>query len=211
MACDLEQHLGKLDRSVIDLEKDGRPARSVILSRLYETDMDDLWDALTNGERIPRWFLPLEGDLRLGGRFQFKGNAGGEIVECEPPRHLAVTWEMHADVSWVEGRLTTEAADVTRLTLTHTAIVSAFWHQYGPGAVGVGWELGFVGLASHLAAPDAPRMDEEAFSKSAAGKGFMRQSARLWGEADIARGETPLQAQAAAERTAGFYLGVSQG
>jgi uncharacterized protein YndB with AHSA1/START domain len=43
---------------------------------------------------IPRWFLPIAGDLRLGGRFQLEGNAGGEITECRPPRRLAVTWEL---------------------------------------------------------------------------------------------------------------------
>ena len=30
----------------------------------------DLWEALTSAERIPRWFAPVSGDLRLGGRFQ---------------------------------------------------------------------------------------------------------------------------------------------
>ena len=44
-----------------------------------------MWDACTDPERIGRWFLPVSGDLRLGGRYQLEGNAGGEILRCEPP------------------------------------------------------------------------------------------------------------------------------
>lgn len=207
MSFDVERHLGKVDRSVADLEKDGKPARAVILSRGYDTDIADLWDALTTAVRIPRWFLPIEGDLKLGGRFQCKGNAGGEITECEPPAHLGATWEMQGEVSWVEVRLAAESEDRARLTLTHTAIVSPFWDQFGPGAVGVGWELGLIGMDMYLSAPNATKIDETVFAKSPEGKAFMTQSASAWGEADIARGEDPSQARAAAENTANFYTG----
>jgi uncharacterized protein YndB with AHSA1/START domain len=211
VSIDIERHLGQVDRSVADLEKDGKAARAVTLSRTYDTDIDDLWDALTTAERIPRWFLPIEGDLRLGGRFQFKGNAGGEITECEPPEHLGATWEMQGDVSWLDVRLVAEAENRARLILTHTAIVSPFWDQFGPGAVGVGWELGLVGMDLYLSDPSAPKVDEEAFAKAPEGKAFMNRSAREWGQADIARGEDPTQAYAAAERTANFYTGEASG
>ncbi len=207
MSFDVEHHLGKVDRSVADLEKDGKPARAVILSRSFDTDIDDLWDALTTAERIARWFLPIEGDLRRGGHFQFKGNAGGKILECEPPAHLSATWEMQGEVSWVEVRLVAEGEDCARLTLTHTAIVSPFWDQFGPGAVGVGWELGLAGMDMHLSDPDTPRIDEGEFAQSPEGQAFMNQCASAWGEADIARGEDPAQARAAAENTANFYTG----
>ena len=49
--------------------------------------------------------MPVSGDLRLGGRFQLQGNAGGGITRCAPPRHLAVTWEFGGQVSWVDVRL----------------------------------------------------------------------------------------------------------
>lgn len=209
MTFDFERHLGHVNRSVADLQKDGKPARAVILSRCYGTDIEDLWDALVNAERIPRWFLPIEGDLRLGGHFQFKGNAGGRITECEPPEHLGATWEMHGDVSWIDVRLVS-VSEGARLTLTHTAIVSPFWDQFGPGAVGVGWELGLVGMDLHLTDPDAAKIDEMAFAKSPQGKAFMQKSAQVWGEADIARGEDPAQARAAAGRTANFYTGETQ-
>ena len=118
--------------------------------------MDDVWDALTDPGRIGRWFLPISGDYRLGGRYQFEGNAGGEILECDKPNRLKVSWVYMdtgnpADVSEVELRLTPDGDDATTLELVHTAIVpEEMWDQYGPGAVGVGWEGGLLGLELHL-------------------------------------------------------------
>ena len=54
--------------------------RTVRLRRTYDAPIDDVWDALTDPERIGRWFLPISGDFRLGGRSQFEGNAGGKIL-----------------------------------------------------------------------------------------------------------------------------------
>ncbi|WGS17128.1 SRPBCC domain-containing protein [Bradyrhizobium sp. ISRA463] len=101
MKIDPIAYAGAVVREVAVRERDGKPARAVIATRSYDTDTADLWDALTNPERIPRWFLPILGDLRLGGRYKFEGQAGGEITACEPPRRLAVTWEAMGTVSWV--------------------------------------------------------------------------------------------------------------
>ncbi|NED57183.1 polyketide cyclase, partial [Micromonospora aurantiaca] len=68
-------------------------ARTSTISQVYDTDVEDLWDAVTNPERIPRWFLPISGDLRLGGRYQLEGNAGGTIETCDPPKGYSATWE----------------------------------------------------------------------------------------------------------------------
>ena len=81
------------------VERDGHSARAVTLSRSYGTTVEDLWDAVTNGERIPRWFLPVSGELGPGGRYQLEGNAGGVITECERLSHFALTWEFGGDVS----------------------------------------------------------------------------------------------------------------
>lgn len=83
MPSDAVRHAGAVVRSVEDREHEGKPARVVLASRRYATDIEDAWDALTNAERIPRWFLPISGDLRLGGRYQLEGNAEGSITECE--------------------------------------------------------------------------------------------------------------------------------
>jgi uncharacterized protein YndB with AHSA1/START domain len=209
MKVDVARVIGAMVREVRDVEKDGKPAKMVIAARSYDTDIDDLWDALTSAERIPRWFLPIEGDLRLGGKYQFKGNAGGTITECEKPRRLTVTWEMGPQVSWVTLLLAKKSSG-TELRLEHTAHVPPeFWDQFGPGAVGVGWEGGFLGMERHLAdrsATDGPA-EGMAWGMSEEGKSFYRASSEAWGAASVASGTDPAAARAATDRTTAFYTG----
>ena len=209
MGLDVEGHLGAVERSVSSLERDGQPARAVTLSRSYATTVEDLWDAVTNGERIPRWFLPISGDLEPGGRYQLEGNAGGVITVCERLYHFALTWEFGEDVSWVEVRFSDGEPGRARLTLTHTAHLSEHWGEYGPGAVGVGWELGLMGLATHLTQPTEPKPDEAAFATSPDGKSFITGSSEKWGRAAVAAGTELDAARAAARRTTAFYTGES--
>ena len=98
---DVATAVGAVTREVRTTEREGKPAHVVVASRIYETDIDDTWDAVTRAERIDRWFTPIAGDLRLGGRYQLQGNAGGTITACEPPRHLAATWEFGGKVTWL--------------------------------------------------------------------------------------------------------------
>ena len=207
MPINPQTHLSAVIRSVSPLERDGQLARAVTLSRSYPTTIEDLWDAVTNGERIPRWFVPVSGDLVVGGRYQLEGNAGGVITACELLSHFALTWEFAGDVSWVEVHVSDDADARARLTLTHTSLLSEHWREYGPGATGVGWEMGLMGLAIHLAQPDEPMPDEAAFAASPEGKAFITGSSQAWAEAAVAAGEDPLQAHAAAARTTAFYTG----
>ena len=188
MNFDIESHLGALERWVSLLERDGQSAGAVTLSRIYSTTVEELWDAVTNGERIPRWFLPISGELELGSRYQLEGNAGGLITACERRSHVALTWEFGEDVSWVEVRFSDEGSGRARLILTHTAHLSEHWHNYGPGATGVGWEMGLLGLTLHLAHPKEPKPDEVAFATSPDGKAFITCSSERWGQAAVAAG-----------------------
>lgn len=208
MKFDVDNHLGAVERSVSWLERDGQSASTVTLSRSFATTVDDLWDAVTNGERIARWFAPVSGDLRLGGRYQLEGNAGGTITACEPPSHFSLTWEFYG-TSWVEVRVADGGDGSARLTLAHIAHLSDHWDQYGPGAAGVGWEMGLLGLALHLAQPDAPKPDEAAFAASQDGKAFITGSSEGWEQAAVAAGTAPEAAHAAATRTTAFYTGES--
>ncbi len=207
MPLNPETHLSAVTRSVSPLERDGHPARAVTLSRTYSTTIENLWDAVTNGDRIPRWFTPVSGDLSPGGRYQLRGNAGGMITACEPLSHFALTWEFAGDVSWVEVHVSEDGDALTRLTLTHTSLLSEHWRQYGPGATGVGWEMGLMGLAIHVAQPDEPMPDEAAFAASSEGKGFILGSSESWAQAAMEAGEDPSTALAAARRTTAFYTG----
>ncbi len=206
MDFDVERHLGAVERSVSSLERDGQPARAVTLSRGYATTLEDLWDAATSAERIPRWFLPISGELELGGRYQLEGNAGGVITACEPLSHFALTWEF-GDVSWVEVRFSNDGAERARMSLTHTALLSEHWDTYGPGAVGVGWEMGLLGMELHLTQPNAPKPDPAEFAMSPDGKALLAGSSEAWAKAAVAAGEDSDAARAAARRTAAFYTG----
>ena len=207
MNFDPSTHLSALERAVSSGEREGEPARAVTLSRCFGATAPDLWDAVTNPERLPRWFAPVSGDLEAGGRYQVEGNAGGVITECERPSHLALTWEFGEDVSWVEVSVADEGAGRARLTLTHTMRPSDHWDTYGPGATGVGWELGFLGLALHLADPAAPKLDEAAFAASGDGRAFIAGSGKGWERAAVTAGADPGAARMAAKRTTAFYTG----
>ncbi len=199
-------------RRVENREHLGKPAIVAVATRTYDTTVADLWNALTTRERIQRWFLPIEGELTLGGRYQLKGNAGGTITRCDPPEALDVTWEFGGGMSWVNVRLAPDG-DRARLTLEHIAprdgIGEEHLKKFGPGAVGVGWDLTLEGLSLHLASGGAP-VDPaafEAWSRSIEGKSFIRASGEAWGAAHAASGEDPEEARARAERTIAFYTG----
>jgi uncharacterized protein YndB with AHSA1/START domain len=206
---DLTRYLGAVTRTLKTVERDGKPARVVMASRAYDTDQADLWDAITSAERIPRWFMPISGDLKLGGRYALTGNASGTITACEPPRHLAVTWEFAGETSWVEVTLEPDGNAATKLTLEHIAHVpDDFWQKWGPGAVGVGWDLGLLGLALHIETGSSiPPEESQAWMTSADGRNSIRTSSDDWCRATIAAGEDADWARAAAERTRQFYSG----
>ncbi|MGD9739509.1 MAG: SRPBCC family protein [Bauldia sp.] len=197
-----------ITRIVKDTEVNGEPGKVIIAARVYDTDPADLFDALSNPERIRRWFLPVSGDLKLGGRYQFEGNAGGTITECTPPRRIAATWEFGGGISWVVLTLKPEG-DKTLLELEHTAPLHPMWGQFGPGAVGVGWDLGFYGLAIHVADPTSTNSPEAnaTFHTTPEGREAIRVSSDAWGAADIAGGAPREAALAAAENSRQFYTG----
>lgn len=208
MSIDVPSLIGAVNREVRDVEREGRTARVVIATRTYDTTVEDLWDAISNAERLPRWFAPVTGDFRLGGKYQVQGNAGGTITRCEPPKHLALTWEFGGGVSWVEVDLSAEG-DGARLELRHTAYPEAHWDQFGAGAVGIGWELGLLGLYLHLSNPGKakPPESDPAWGATDEAKSFMRASGDAWGQAEISGGAERDVALKRAETTKKFYCG----
>lgn len=183
--------------------------RAVRLRRTYDAPIDDVWDALTSPDRITRWFLPISGEYRVGGRYQLEGNAGGEILTCEPPHRFRVTWvygeiASPADVSELEVRLTSAGEGSTTLELEHTAIVPEEpWAMFGPGAVGVGWDGGLLGLSLHLRG-ESPG-DPVAWQLSDEGREFATRSSAEWGVANEAAGADHAAAARAVGNTTAFY------
>lgn len=205
---DIQRQIDLVGRSV---ELNGSDEEAALtLTQDYDASVEDLWDACTNVERIPRWFLPVTGDLREGGTYQLEGNAGGRVLSCEPPFSFRVTWEYGGQSSEVELRLTALSDTRSRFALTHHAPLNDFWAQYGPGATGIGWELGLLGLQQHLATgADVPPEARE-WGESEQARRFMELSGRLWGRAHAAAGADPKEAEASAERTVAFYTGSEE-
>ena len=200
-------HVTTVRRTVSSGERDGTPTKVVTVEQDYAVGVDELWHAVTTAERINRWLLPVTGDLRLGGRYQLEGNAGGEVLECRPAERLTVTWEYAGDVSWVVATLAGDT-DSSALRVEHTAHVDqARWDEFGPGAVGIGWDMMILGLTLHLESGGSPRDGAAEWVASDEGRASMSLSAGAWRDAQIAAGEGEQRARAASERCLAAYLG----
>ena len=186
--------------------------RVLTISRTYHADVEDVWSACTDAERIPRWFIPIEGDLRLHGRYQLKDHAGGVVEQCDPPRHFRATWEYDGEVTWIELTLTA-VGGATRFELAQTIPAgNSRWLEFGPGATGVGWELMLHGLGLHLGygAPVDPAEGAD-WLASADGRRFVTDSSQAWSAASIDAGTDPAEAHAAADRTTAAYTEAPAG
>lgn len=186
-------------------------AYTVELRRRYDAEIEDVWDAITSPERLRRWLKPVTGDLRLGGSYRFEGGEHGEILRCEPPRLLKVSWlfgpaaDAWPGTSEVEVRLAPHpTAGDTEFELIHAAVVDPhYFPTYGPGAGGVGWDLALLALARLLAGGEIA--DHGEFEKSPEGRECSRRSAAAWGQAHLAAGGDPEHVAAAVEATTTFY------
>ncbi|MDX8355758.1 SRPBCC family protein [Cognatiyoonia sp. IB215182] len=208
---DFNEALGASFREVGRGERDGRPTQIVRASRSYPTTPVDLWRALTDKERVQRWFANVTGDFEQGGRFSIAGNADGDILTCAPPRLLALTWEFGGNTSWVNVTIE-ESEEGALLTLEHEHPTDpesqAHWDRYGPGATGVGWELAMMGLDMHVSGDGSSTIEAgEAWAESAIGKATLREWAEAWGKAHVETGTAAQIAMESAERTAAFYTG----
>jgi len=126
----------------------------------FDTDIADLWSALTDPGRLARWLGEFEGDLRLGGEFRarfFDGWEGtGRVDVCEPPRHLLVMTKhvRQTDEHTIEATLTADG-DHTVLVLEGRGMPVNLLAEYGAGN-----QVHVEDLAAYLAGRD--RGDGEA-------------------------------------------------
>lgn len=158
---------------------------AVRLERTCDAAIEDVWDAVTDPDRLRRWFLPVSGELKVGGSFQVESNAGGDILACEAPRLLRVTWG--GETSIVELRLAPLDGEKTALELEHTVPIEIA--QSGAGAlyVGPGWDLTVFALAKYVVGVVAE--DPVAAGNSPEGQRLAYESVRAW-QAAIAESGT---------------------
>ena len=207
---DVNGHISSVERRVGTRTLAAGEARTVTIARVFDTSPEDLWDACTDPERISRWFLPISGDLRLGGRYAFEGNASGTIERCEPPARVDATWEFGGQTSWVELRLTPEPDGRARFALRpHRPR-----RRRALGAVRPG--RGRHRLGPRRARPDActwrtphspSGRPSTAWQASDEGRAFVRLASERWAEASIAAGTDPAEARAAETRVTDAYTG----
>lgn len=174
---DIAHHLQATQREVaIRKESGSAETVAVVLRRTYAADVDDVWNAVTDPERVRRWFMPLTGDLREGGDFQLEGNAGGRILACEPPSRLRVTFGGPDSV--VELRLIPDGAGSTVLELDHEVPLAMAGSGAGALFVGPGWDGAFLAIGLYLAGEVAD--DPVAAANSPEAQEFSRAAVFAW-------------------------------
>jgi uncharacterized protein YndB with AHSA1/START domain len=123
---------------------------AVRVEDLYDTDVDDLWEACTTPERLARWIAELSGDLRVGGTihttFTSTWTGAGRIEICDRPYHLLLTMEPGTDDEAELEAWLTEEGDKTRLVVEERGLPLDRLHFHGAG-----WQAHLEDLGRSLA------------------------------------------------------------
>ncbi len=201
-----------IDRQVQSLHWKGKQARAIITKTVYFTDVQDLWEALVSPVRLRRWFGNVTGTLEEGGHYAIEGNAHGAIEVCKPPTHLALTWEFNGGIGWVNVTLEAVGESETQMILEHIAHEEtdflAFLAEFGPGAMGVGWDISLLGLSQHLASSGvSATFNENVWARTSEGEEFIRASSNAWADADVKFGTPEDVARTSGNKTYRFFRG----
>ena len=110
----------------------------VRLEDRFDTDVDDLWSALTDPRRLARWLGEVEGDLRPGGEFRARYFASGwegtgHVDVCEPPRRLLIRTTSPDEPDGVVEATLTADGDATILVIEDRGLPLEQIAAYGAG------------------------------------------------------------------------------
>jgi uncharacterized protein YndB with AHSA1/START domain len=126
----------------------------------YDTDIDDLWSAITDPDRLARWFGEVDGELSQRGEFRLRiadaGERTGQVETCEPPQRVVVTTR-ETDESYRRGQgvppfdavweiMLTADGDQTILVIEVKGMPLDKIAFYGAG-----WQIHAENLAAYLA------------------------------------------------------------
>jgi uncharacterized protein YndB with AHSA1/START domain len=128
-------------RGTVTPEDDGR--LRLEFRRSWPDPIEDVWSALTDPERTPRWIGAYEGDRAVGASGTFtmtheEGEQVGQpvrIAECDPPRRLVVQFEGQGDWRLEVDLLEEAGGTVLRFRQwfdagTEVADYAGGWHWY---------------------------------------------------------------------------------
>ena len=123
---------------------------AVRVEDVYDTDIEDLWQACTTPERLARWIAQVSGDLRVGGTvhavFTSTWTGPARIEVCDAPHHLLLTADPGTDdETQIEAWLTAEGSR-SRLVVEERGLPVGQLHFYGAG-----WQVHMEDLATSLA------------------------------------------------------------
>lgn len=123
--------------TVTSMYRDNDRTGSVVVEEVFSTDPADLWQALTDPDRLRRWIGEVSGDLRLGGTVAMKLTSTYEgkstITVCEPPSRLETTTDdLEGGTGTLSARLT-PADGGTRLRIEETGLELGKLHFHGAG------------------------------------------------------------------------------
>jgi uncharacterized protein YndB with AHSA1/START domain len=123
---------------------------AVRVEDVYDTDIGDLWSAITQPDRLARWIAAVEGDFRVGGivqaRFTSTWEGPGRIEVCEPPNRLLITMEPGTDDEAVIEAVLTSEGERTRLVVEERGLPIEPLYMHGAG-----WQAHLEDLRRYLA------------------------------------------------------------
>ncbi|QWZ07327.1 SRPBCC domain-containing protein [Nocardioides panacis] len=110
----------------------------VRLEDRFDTDIDDLWSALTDPPRLARWLGEVEGDLRPGGEFRAHYYASGwegtcRVDVCQPPHRLRILTTSPDEPDGVLEAVLTADGDHTVLVIEDRGLPLDQIAAYGAG------------------------------------------------------------------------------
>jgi uncharacterized protein YndB with AHSA1/START domain len=123
---------------------------AVRVEDVYDTNIHDLWSAVTEPKRLARWIAAVEGDLKVGGivhtRFTSTWEGSVRIDVCDPPSHLVITMEPGTDDEAVIEAVLTGEGERTRLVVEERGLPLDALYKHGAG-----WQAHIEDLGRYLA------------------------------------------------------------
>jgi uncharacterized protein YndB with AHSA1/START domain len=118
----------------------------------FDTNIDEVWSALTDPSRLARWYGEVEGDLRPGGEYRVRLFASGwegtgRVEACEPPQRVLVR---------IKDADEPNEQDIEAILTADGDQTIVVWEERGVpldllSAYGAGVQLHVEDLADHLA------------------------------------------------------------